>query len=429
MDDIWAAWVTRARTRFRESSQVEQEQRAPPTVPCTDLTLAPSCPDLASTGTFPSAELDLVHHYVNVFSKLLLLPTADPDDAAALTAEMMGMMMRSDGVKSAILASAATNKAALSRDQSYQKVALGYYDKTVEFVSSALGKLGQDEPSKDLTTAVTQLWGQDPLMDARKHVAGAINLMKLRHRGEVRASSPAPPWERVLTESVIFQAFFLAIRNPLSPDFDLDPDFFKEDNGLDRLGPLCVATTHPSPILGLPLQLYFLIAAVVRAQTLRGEERRLRLQELGDEVAYWERNIDAAAAADDSPQGFVTDAMELFVLAASLLLNRLSGQDLPDMSESGSSSHSQWQVERMLRIFQRPGAGELWKGCYLGAWPILVMGYSVHDVPHVSLVRAVLGQMMGRTGYGEFQRISEELEVLWARRPPRISDQLEPENG
>lgn len=123
--------------------------------------LAPACPNLPCTGTFAPAELGLAHHYHTVFSKLLLLPSADPGDTAAFTASMSDLIMRSDGVRSAVLAAAAVNRSALSGIQSYQKLSLGYYDKTVKYVSGALGKLDRSGPSRDLAMAVTFLYVYD----------------------------------------------------------------------------------------------------------------------------------------------------------------------------------------------------------------------------------------------------------------------------
>jgi transcription factor-like protein len=399
--------------------------------------LTPACPNLACTGTFTPAELGLAHHYLTVFIKLLLLPSADPGDTAALTASMSDLMMRSDGVRSAVLAAAAVNKSALSGTQSYQKLSLGYYDKTVKYVSGALGTLDRSGPSRDLAMAVTflyvydvrlpldapfvgrpayleQLWGQDPSLDARKHVTGAINLMKLRYHHVSSISPTMPAWERVVAESVIYQAFYLAIRRPLSPDFDLDPDFFGDGNGngLDKFVPICTATAQASPILGLPLQLYFLTVAVVKANKLQGEERTSRLRELREEVNLWEQRIETPVD-DDPANDFTKDAMALFVLATSLLLDYSARS-----SDHGSASrgHPPWQVQHILRIFQRPGSCESWSGCYLGAWPVLIMGYAVHGEAEISPVRALLAQMLMRTGYGELKRISEELEGLWARQ-------------
>ncbi|KAL2670344.1 hypothetical protein Neosp_014811 [[Neocosmospora] mangrovei] len=334
------------------------------------------------------------------------------------------MMTSCSGLKSAILACSASNKSTLSKDPRYQVASLRYYDEAIRYVSDAVADIGHRSkaPSDMLITAMTYLWGPDGQLDARKHVAAAVTLMKIRYQTAPKqmCDSPAPSWwYRVVYESVLYQAFFLAIRKPLSPDFDVDPELFQLQGESRHPEPFATVLEQQPLILGLPLSLYYLMIAVIKTPQLPKARRRSQLLELRTELALWETLTDD----DDTPNldvhsGFQANAVALFVLATSLLLDQMCEQCLPagNPAELTTTSHTRWQVFAALRLLQRPDVSEMWKRCYLGAWPVLVVGYSAREEEHISSIRSILRQMAERTGYGEFQRILEELEGLWARK-------------
>ncbi|KAI8711073.1 Zn(2)-C6 fungal-type domain-containing protein [Fusarium sp. LHS14.1] len=410
--------------KFREQLYPKATAATKPTV--TNVT--PLSPTLLPTDLFSLAELDLIHHWLNVLSDLLVLPNADPACVAGHSFETLRMMTSCSGLKSAILACSASNKSTLSKDPRYQVASLRYYNEAIRYVSDAVADIGHRSkaPSDMLITTMTyvyayDLWGPDGELDARKHVAAAITLMKIRYQTAPKQICDSPTaswWYRVVYESVLYQAFFLAIRKPLSPDFDVDPELFQLQNEYQHLKSFATVLERQPLILGLPLSLYSLMIAVIKTPQLPEAQRRSQLLELRTELALWETLTDDDTPNLDVHSGFQANAVALFVLATSLLLDQMCEQCLPagNPAELTTTSHTRWQVFAALRLLQRPDVSEMWTRCYLGAWPVLVVGYSAREEEHISSIRSILRQMAERTGYGEFQRILEELEDLWARK-------------
>ncbi|RSL54751.1 hypothetical protein CEP51_014656 [Fusarium floridanum] len=406
-----------------------REQLYPKTTAATKATVivnnnvTPLSPTLLPTDLFSLAELDLIHHWLNVLSDLLVLPNADPACVAGHSFETLRMMTGCSGLKSAILACSASNKSTLSKDPRYQVASLRYYDEAIRYVSDAVADIGHGSkaPSDMLITAMTYLWGPDGELDARKHVAAAITLMKIRYQTapkQICDSLAASWWYRVVYESVLYQAFFLAIRKPLSPDFDVDPELFQLQGESQHLEPFATVLERQPLIMGLPLSLYYLMIAVIKTPQLPEGQRQAQLLELRAELALWETLTNDDKPNADVHSKFQANAVALFVLATSLLLDQMCEQCLLASSpaELTTTSHTRWQVFAALRLLHRPDVSEMWKRCYLGAWPILVVGYSAREEEHISSIRSMLRQMVERTGYGEFQRILEELEGLWASK-------------
>ena len=104
------------------------------------------------------------------------------------------------------------------------------------------------------------------------------------------------------------------------------------------------------------------------------------------------------------------DAMALFILSASLLLDIISEQYEGQPYESTQTSHHQpdsvssirakarerqaatprWQVDMALSMLKMSRVYESWTRCYLGSWSMLILGYSVESSGDRLVVKQVL---------------------------------------
>lgn len=75
-----------------------------------------------------------------------------------------------------------------------------------------------------------------------------------------------------------------------------------------------------------------------------------------------------------------------------------------------------WQVDYALSILGQPDAYRMWSSCYLGTWPMLIFGYAVTSDRDITLIREVLSCTVQRMGFGENQRLLNELEGIWSAR-------------
>ncbi|OHF02307.1 hypothetical protein CORC01_02300 [Colletotrichum orchidophilum] len=391
----------------------------------------------------PDLEQELIHHYLNVFLSVLLLPTVRERDLEGYGSQVMSMVLRSESVKCAVLAACASNKYMLLRSRRYHDAALGYYFRAVELVNRALHDLGTSAKGPDdplLTTVVYlylyDLWGPpDETLDARKHVDGAMNLLKLRYEDTSSPMSMSRPLHRINTESVLYQAFLLAMRKPFAPNFHVDEQFLdRSEHVLNARNLIDILPEDFSPVLGLPLPLYRLITDLIDFLNSPKHPTDAFLTRMREEMDTWEGFVlveDGTVNYPWSMTSFHKDAVTLFVLGASLLLDYIAEsstavstsatriQRAPQNSWiplQEASDGPRWQVNRAFEILRRPAAYETWTRCFLGAWPMLILGYSVTSFEDISLIRRVLTQMVERMGYGEIQRILDDLEGVWTFR-------------
>ncbi|KAK1708147.1 hypothetical protein BDP67DRAFT_411660 [Colletotrichum lupini] len=398
----------------------------------------------------PDLEQELTHHYFNIFLSVLLLPTVRERDLEGYGSQVMSMMLRSESVKCGVLAACASNKYMLLRSRRYHDAALGYYFRAVELVNRALHDLGASAKGPDdplLTTVVYlylyDMWGPpDETLDARKHVDGAMNLLKLRYEDTCSPMSMSRPLHRINTESVLYQAFLLAMRKPFAPNFHVDEQFLdRSEHVLNARKLIDILSEGDSPVLGLPLPLYRLITDLIDVLNSPKHPTEAFLIRMREEMKTWEGLVlveDGGASCPLSMTSFHKDAVTLFVLGASLLLDYIAEFSLanhtlwPQVPRTTQNSWNplhpmrsapRWQVQRAFEILRRPAAYETWTRCFLGAWPMLILGYSVTSSEDISLIRRVLTQMVERMGYGEIQRILDDLEGVWTKRTEDIPRQ------
>ncbi|RDW72454.1 uncharacterized protein DSM5745_07626 [Aspergillus mulundensis] len=367
------------------------------------------------------------------------------------------MMLQCQSVKWAVLASAASNKYALTNNIQYQKVALEYYSRGVEDVKRAIGKLCFDQtvPSISLITTVIylyiyDLWGQDTALDPRGHVAGAVKLLNLRY-DKALPLAMTRPFDRLTIESVIYQALLLSIRRPFAPNFHIDSELLYRSEVILGTEALINAADHSSPVLGVSVSLYRLILDIIDFRNLPAQQITAdALRHLRTRMKRWEALVLDTGTSNShlhmqlqarvgKPDPFQKSIMTLYILAASLLLDwsteilsarhlcvNVVSADSEDRDAFHPNGLSSWQVERALPLLRQPNCVETWSRCFLGVWPLSIFGYAVvNDGEMKRMLRDILRQAYQRTGYGEIGRVLNELETLWKRgthlHPHRIS--------
>ncbi len=280
------------------------------------------------------------------------------------------------------------------------------------------------------------------------------------------------PFDRITTESIIYQAFLLCMRRPFSLDFQIDDQFLAStEQLLESLTFQDVSSAANSPVLGIPLPLYRLILDVIHlcnSPSYIDPEDCLRLKK---EMKYWET---VAIEVDDNTRGLESptstspsspphqhehphpEALVLYALAGSLLLDWI--MKIPEMrSQLDISSPLQGrlpslgltqsrplkeasmdspppplplpersrQLSRALALLHRPSTLDTWTRSFLGWWPLLIFGYLVTEDEDIDVIRSTLRRMRRRIGYGVVERVLRELEAVWQSRQPPDNDVCE----
>lgn len=294
-----------------------------------------------------------------------------------------------------------------------------------------------------------QLWGPDTVNDAPKHVAGAIQLLTLRYNDTLFSAAVSSAYDRIMIESVLYQTFLLALRNPFSPSFHVDSFFLESTETL--LASLTfweASVAANSPVLGIPVSFYRLLLDIVQLGNSPGEQNAAVGADLKGQMRQWEDLVLEIEESNEIPAATIVqeychwDAVALYTLAGSLLLDwiiELRESEAPTKGTGDSPSPSpssslatdaasvseispppppppRWQLFRALSILRRPGRTESWTRCYLASWPTMVLGYAVDNHEDIGLIRQLLRSMREYLGYGEIERILADLEVAWSKR-------------
>ncbi|KIW74046.1 hypothetical protein PV04_02114 [Phialophora macrospora] len=396
-------------------------------------------------------ELGLFNYYLDRFLRLVLLPRAHPGFYFSYRSEIAPLILHCDSVKFAILACCASNRFMFGKDVQFRENSLKYYSRAVKEVNQALAKLTSDHdcPGDPLLVTVQYLyiytlWGPDTVNDAPKHVAGAMKLLTLRYKNASDSVDMSSAYDRVLVESVLYQSFLLAMRNPFSPNFPIDSYFLERtEEVLESLTFWEASAAANSPVLGIPIPLYRLLLNVVQYGKTPSQTSLVVGAELKAQMRSWEELVLEVEEPNQSPT--VTgppehphwDAVALYILAGSLLLDwimemfespssqpnfptpiRRYSTSIPDISPISPPTPPppRWQLFYALSILRRPSRKNSWTRCYLSSWPTMVLGYAVDNDEDVGLIKQVLCSMRHCLGYGEVERILAELEVTWSQR-------------
>ncbi|KIW11186.1 hypothetical protein PV08_10486 [Exophiala spinifera] len=386
-----------------------------------------------------SSECDnsLLCYYTDSFLSVILLPTTKPSDYDSFRSYTLMLALECQSVKHAVMSSSAANKYMLTGEDHFRRLSLEHYAQAVKEVNHALANIDYSRESwaDPLLISVAYLyihafWGPDADKDAAKHVLGMQQLFKLRYTGNTSPVCVDRPFDRIMVESALYHSFLLAMRNPFALDFHIDSFFLSKTLDLLEFEVYVdPAESAKSPVIGAPPSIYRLtleISRMFNSGSLDDAEEFTRIRSTMD---YWEQLLDSEASIfRDSEFG---DAVELYILAASLLLDWIS--ELPHgagpitltaLSMLGRSTtvaldgkpRHRWQVARALSVLRRPDTKHYWTWCFLSSWPLLVFGYAVEDVESMDLVKEVLNESRHCIGYAEMERIERELEGVWKIR-------------
>ncbi|KAJ6437912.1 Alkaline phosphatase H [Purpureocillium lavendulum] len=238
------------------------------------MRMANRAPRLGHSPFESSIEAELIYHFLNHYFPTILLPTCNKTQFKRSQSEVLAMMLQCESVKHAVLACCASNKSIIQNDNRYQPIALQYYYNAVQDLNQSLVHFqpARKGPGYCLLTTVIflyvhDLWSVDGSADPRKHVIGAIKLLDLLSKDGTVPIPLTKGMNRCIVESVLYQAFFLSIRQPFAPDFHIDPQFITRAEGLlapENTQDWSFAAT--SPVLGVPTSLYRLIVNMVNFQ-------------------------------------------------------------------------------------------------------------------------------------------------------------------
>ncbi|PNP76186.1 hypothetical protein FNYG_10475 [Fusarium nygamai] len=372
-------------------------------------------------------EFELVHHFYSFHFNSLTLPTKDKSYFFQCQSDLMGMMSHNKTVKYAILANCASNKHALVNNDRYRLIALRYYTEAMRGLNQELVDFCPSDAYRHsclLTVAsylyVYNFWSLDVMSDPRPHVVGAVKLLSLRNRGNSSLRPFIQSWDRVNVESVLYQGFLLSIRRPFRPEFRLDSEFISHAEDLlrsyDNANP---SSTKPNIVLGVPTSLYRLILRIIDSYNVPRSSLSDHLKGLKAELQYWEQLLFDDENSQNVQNGD-SRFNDLMIIATSLLLDliteTLTSTDDSIYPESSAGEEDgkpwRWQLDLAMNILQCPEEHQKWSGCYLGAWPLLILGYGARSLEEITLVKDVLKRMQQRIGYGEVQRIRDELDEI-----------------
>ncbi|KAI1070339.1 hypothetical protein LB507_010235 [Fusarium sp. FIESC RH6] len=364
-----------------------------------------------------STEHELIHYFLNFFFQSLTLPTRDDTYYSQSLWELMNMMAQNDIVKHSVLASCASNKHVMTGNDRHRLLGLQYYSRAVKEMNQELASFRSDNPIQHscLLTAVSffyifGFWGIDASSDPRPHVDGAVKLLTMKSHDQA-ANSSTRTYDRVNIESVLYQGFLLATRRPFKPDFHMDPEFISHaESLLNQCGSSDSSGTNSSLILGVPTSLYRLILKIMDSYSVARDKVNDYLGCLRVDMDYWEQLLINDDIQDSPPSG--AGFNDLMILAASLLLDLVAENLNHHITISEQQKPWRWQMDLAMAILQCPEEHEKWSHCFLGAWPLLILGYGARSIEEITLVKDVLGNIRQRTGYGEVQRIREELEGI-----------------
>lgn len=242
-------------------------------------------------------------------------------------------------------------------------------------------------------------------------------LLNLLSKNGASPGSMTQGFNRIIAESILYQAFLLSTRRPFAPYFDVDPQFV---TNVERLlaPPDSQDSSYAacSPVLGVPTSLYRLKLRIITFYNMPAQQSPENLAQLRSDMDYWEALV-VPRAAPCLTSASAAHTFDLVILATSLLLDLVTESftyhlpiDLLCLLNSDNSPR--WQVESCLDILRQPQEVEKWTGMFLALWPLLILGYAVTSDEDMALIQGILGKMRNRLGYGEVQRIQEELRKV-----------------
>ncbi|RSL55385.1 hypothetical protein CEP54_009415 [Fusarium duplospermum] len=281
---------------FAESSRSSEESKSPDSSRAAIVPYRSRSPSPGRSLFKPGIESELIHHLLNYYFSIIVLPTSSQEHIRRSQSELIDMMLHSESVRNAVFACCACNKHVLLNDNRHKNVALHYYSKAVHELNQTLVKFqptGKQPDSSLLTTVVFlyvhDLWSLDDSVDPRNHVSGAVMLLNLLSKNGASPGSMTQGFNRIIAESILYQAFLLSTRRPFAPYFDVDPQFV---TNVERLlaPPDSQDASYAacSPVLGVPTTLYRLKLRIITFYNTPEQQSPENLARLRSEMDYWE---------------------------------------------------------------------------------------------------------------------------------------------
>ncbi|KIV92421.1 hypothetical protein PV10_03721 [Exophiala mesophila] len=386
------------------------------------------------TSISSECENSLLNYYVDSFLSIILLPTTQPKDYSEFRSYTLVLALECESVKHTILCSSAANKFMLTGNDYFRQISLKHYAEALKSVNQSLASIDYSRESwaDPLIVSVAYLyisafWGPDANKDAAKHVAGMQQLFKLRYSTKTSPVNVDRSFDRIMAESALYHSFLLTMRDPFASSFHNDWSFLSST--LDLLESQVYVDpgeAAKSPVIGAPPSIYRLILDIIHMFNSPSRGNAEEHAKIRRSMDYWERLLDSDASIfRDTGYG---DAIELYILSASLLLDWIS--ELTQVSgpitllnlsmHCGSTTTGfdgeprlRWQIARAISVLRRPDNKYYWTWCYLSSWPLTVLGYAVDYEEGINLIKEVLHDSRYCIGYAEMERVKNELEGVW----------------
>lgn len=263
--------------------------------------------------------------------------------------------------------------------------------------------------------------------------------MTLRQTDASSPLSMSRPLDRTQVESALFHLLSLSSKflNRRGGNFETyDHLLLQAERLLCSSGPSNEWDGASSPVVGPPLAFCRLVLKVMRLfHPGRKADPGILLQ-LKSDMSYWET---AAFDFDENEQNYprlqvpasLAPFIRVTIFATSLMLDWISQvQVVPadfkylDLSSGGSTSSPRWQLVRALEILRHPNFNEYVTGCYIGVWPIAMLGHAVVEERDVETIDHSLQLLYQFLGLGDIPRILGDLEIVWRdRRKIRRAEQ------
>lgn len=139
------------------SSSVPEESKSPDSTGIAIVPYRGRSPSPGRSLFKPGIETELIHHLLNYYFSIIVLPTSSQEHVKRSRSELIDMMLHYPSVKDAVFACCACNKHVLLNDNRHKKAALHFYSKAVHGLNQTLAKfqpMGKQPDSSLLTTVV-----------------------------------------------------------------------------------------------------------------------------------------------------------------------------------------------------------------------------------------------------------------------------------
>jgi hypothetical protein len=171
-----------------------------------------------------------------------------------------------------------------------------------------------------------------------------------------------------------------------------------------------------SPVLGVPIALFKLILAIKQLYQKPLLCTLANLSCLRKDVGYWEAAMTLEQKQASDERSIYDDATLLYILIASLLIERLTECDptsSPRMPQPEASTC--WQFREMIEVLRRRRGDSCWERGYVASWPVYTVGIFAGSESDIKLVREDMARRWTLSNFAQVSRFSKDLEKTWER--------------